>query len=179
METDPAKIDAVTSWSIPKSVRDVRSFLRLCSYYRRFVQDFAEIAAPLHELAGKYAKFTWTEKCQHAFDQLKTAQSTSPILAMPTYDDVYILDTDASEQSIGAVLSQVQQQEERVIAYASRTYNNAERNYCTTRKELLAVGYFMRQFKQYLLGAHFLVRTDHSALTSIQRAAELVGQQAM
>ena len=84
VETDPAKIDAVTSSPIPKSVRDDRSFLGLCSYYRRFVPDFAEIAAPLHALTGIYAKFTWTEKCQHAFDQLKSALSTSPILAMPT-----------------------------------------------------------------------------------------------
>ena len=178
VETNPTKIDAVTSWPIPKSVRNVRSFLRLCSYYRIFVPDFAEIAAPLHALAGKYAKFTWTKKCQHAFDQLKTALSTSLILAMPTDGDVYILDTDTSEQSIGSVLLQVQQQDERVIAYASRTYNKAERNYCTNRKELLAVVYFMSQFKQYLLGAHFLVRTDHSALTLLQRATELVGQQA-
>ena len=84
---------------------------------------------------------------------------------MPTDGDVYIVDTDASEQSIGAVLAQVQLQEERVIAYASRTCNKAERNYCTTRKELLGVVYFMRQFKQYLQGAQFLVRTNHSALT--------------
>ena len=89
----------------------------------------------------------------------------------------YVPDTDASETSIGAVLSQVQNGEDRVIAYASRTYSKAERNYCTTRKKLLAVVYFIRQFKQYLLGSSFLIRTDHAALTWLQRTSELMGQQ--
>ena len=90
---------------------------------------------------------------------------------MPTDKERYILDTDASETSIGAVLSQMQNGEERVIASASRTYNKAERNYCTTRKELLAVVNFLRQFKQYLLSARFLVSTDHAVLTWLQRAS--------
>ena len=97
---------------------------------------------------------------------------------MPTDDEVYVLDTDASDHSIGAVLSQVQAGEERVIAYGSRTYGNAEVNYCTTRKKLLAVLYFMKLFKQYLLGREFLVRTDHAALTWLQKTPEMMGQQA-
>ena len=88
-----------------------------------------------------------------------------------------MLDTDASEQSIGAVLSQKQGGEEKVIAYVSHTYNRAEQNYCTTRKELLAVVYFMKQFPQYLLGYRFLVRTDHAALTWLQRVTNLMNQQ--
>ena len=105
---------------VSEYARDLRSFIGLCSYYRRFVRGFAEVAAPLHALTSKYALFEWS-----------------------TDDGRYILDMDASETSIGAVLSQVQNGEERVIAYASRTYNKAERNYCTTRKELLAVIYFI------------------------------------
>ena len=100
--------------------------------------------APLHALTGKYLRFQWNDECQMAFDRLKAALTSSPILAMPTDGDVYVLDTDASEQSIGAVLSQKQGGEEKVIAYASRTYSRAEQNYCTTRKELLAVVYFMK-----------------------------------
>ena len=96
---------------------------------------------------------------------------------MPTDEDVYVFDTDASEQSIGAVLFQKQGGEKNVIAYASRTYSRAEQNYCTTRKELLAVVYFMKQFRQYLLGNGFLVRTDHAVLTWLQRATDLMGQQ--
>ena len=96
---------------------------------------------------------------------------------MPTDNDPYILDTDASEMLIGAALSQFQNGEEKVISYASRTYNKAERNYCTTRKELLEVVYFVRQFKQYLLRNKFLIRTDYAALTWLQRASKLMGQQ--
>ena len=84
---------------------------------------------------------------------------------MPTDDDIYVLESDASDHSIGAVMSHIQSGQQRVVAYESRTYSKAERNYCTTRKELLAVVYFMKQFKQYLLGREFLVRTDHAALT--------------
>ena len=134
IETDPEKIEAVATWPIPECVRDLRSFIGLCSYYRRFVRCFAEVATPLHALTGKYARFEWSEECQLAFEKLKEALTTSSILAMPSDEGRYVLDTDASETSIGGVLSQVQNGEERVIAYASRTYNKAERNYCTTRK---------------------------------------------
>ena len=177
IETDPEKIEAVATWPIPECVRDVQSFIGICSYYRRFVRGFAEVAAPLHALAGKYAPFEWSEECQLAFEKLKEALTTSPILAMPSDEGRYILDTDASETLFDAVLSQVQNAETRVIAYASRTYNKAERNYCTTRKELLAVVLFIRQFKQYLVGSRFLIRTDHATLTWLQRASELMGQQ--
>ena len=115
---------------------------------------------------------------QMAFETVKTALISSPILPMPTDDDIYVLDTDANDHSIGAVMSQIQSGEERVIAYESRTYSKIERKYYTTRKKLLAVVYFMKQFKQYLLGKEFLVRTDHAALTWLQRAPEILGQQA-
>ena len=122
-------------------------------------------------------RFQWNDECQVAFDRLKAALTPSPILAMLTDGDVYVLDTDASKQSIGAVLSQKQEGKEKIIAYASRAYSRAEQNYCTTRKELLAVVSFMTQFRQYLLGNCFFVRTDHAALTWLQRATDLMGQQ--
>ena len=102
----------------------------------------------------------------------------TPVLAMPTDKDTYILDTDASHHVIVAVLSQVQAGEERVIAYASQTYSKAEVNYYTTRQELLAVVHFVMQFKQYLLGREFVIRTDHAALTWLQRTPDIIGQQA-
>ena len=141
-----------------RTIRYLRSFIGLCGYYRRFVRGFAEVAAPLHALTGKYARFEWSEECQLAFAKLKEALTTSPILAMASDEGRYIIDRDTSETSIGVVLSQVQNGEEMVIVYASRKYNMAERNYCTTRKELLAVAYFIRQCKQYLLGSRFLIR---------------------
>ena len=91
-------------------------------------------------------------------------------------EDTYILDTDASHHAIGAVLSQIQAGEKRMIAYASRTYNKAEMNYCTTRQELRAIVYFVTQFKQYLLGREIVIRTDHAALTWLQRTPNIIGQ---
>ena len=103
--------------------------------------------------------------------------TNSPVLTLPQNDCQYILDTDASEHGIGAVLAQIQEGEERVIAYASRLYSAAEKRYCVTQKELLAVVFFLRQFKQYLLGTSFTVRTDHAALQWLRRTPEPLGQQ--
>ena len=107
ISTDPEKISCVVDWPIPTSVTEVRSFLGLCSYYRRFVQGFSEIAAPLHALTMKHAIFSWIVSCQKAFDDLKGKLVSAPILAMPQDDGQYYLDTDASGKGIGAVLSQV------------------------------------------------------------------------
>ena len=123
IETDPEKIEAVATWPVPECVRDFRSFIGLCSYYRGFVRGFAEVTAPRHALTGKYARFEWSKECHFAFEKFKEALTTSPILAMPADEGRYVLDTDASETSIEAVLSQVQNGEERVTVYASRTYN--------------------------------------------------------
>jgi len=176
--TDPEKIVAVKDWPCPISLKEVQSFLGLAGYYRRFVPAYAERAAPLHRLAQKGASFLWTEGCQTAFDSLREALVGAPILAMPADGAGFILDTDASNDSIGAVLSQVQDGVERVIAYASRTLSRSERNYCVTRRELLAIVYFVKKFRMYLLGRHFLVRTDHAALQWLRRTPEPIGQQA-
>jgi len=152
IETDQSKIDAVLRWPVPVKLREVRSFLGLCGYYRRFVPNFSAVAAPLHAMTKKNATFCWTAECQKAFDELKHKLSNAPVLALPRDDDTYVLDTDASDHGIGAVLSQVQNGEEKVISYASRLYSTAERRYCVTRKELLAVVFFLKQFRRYLLG---------------------------
>ena len=104
------------------------------------MKDFAQLAAPLHALTGKYVRFQWSDECQMAFERLQAALTLSPILAIPTDGDVYVLDTDASEQSNGAVLYQKQGVEEKVMAYASRAYSRAQQNYCTTRKEVTGSG---------------------------------------
>ena len=176
--TDPEKLCMVRDWPVPTNVSEVRSFLGLASYYRKFVLGFASIAAPLHALTSKLSKFAWTAECQVAFDNLKHKLISSPILAMPIDDAPYILDTDASHDSIGAILSQIQDGEERVIAYASRTLNKPEKNYCVTRKELLAIVFYMKSFRQYLLGRKFQVRTDHAALQFLMRTPTPLGQKA-
>mgnify|MGYP003389980841 FL=1 len=177
--TDPEKIKAVVEWPVPTCVREVRAFVGLASYYRRFVRGFAEVAAPLHELTKKNAKFCWEEKHQAAFEILKQKLVQAPVLVAPDDEHRYILDTDASDHAMGAVLSMEIDGEERPVAYASRVFSKCQRNYCVTRRELLAVVTFLRVFKQYLLGRPFTVRTDHSALQWFRRSKEPIGQPGM
>ena len=176
VSTDPAKISAVVHWPTPTTASELRSFIGLASYYRQFVPHFAEIAAPLHRLQEKGGVFQWTESCNDAFVSLKRKLSSAPILAFPRPSDVFVIDTDASDCGIGAVLSQCQDGIERVIGYGSRSLTKAERNYSTTRKELLAMVYFLRHFRCYLLGRPFVVRTDHAALRWLQEFKQPEGQ---
>jgi len=126
---NPKKIRDVTEWPTPISMKEVRGFLGLYSYYRRFVKDFSKIAAPLSALSEKNRKFCWTGECQRAFETLKTLLTTAPVLAMPNDVDTFILDTDASQYAIGAVLSQIQKGIERPVAYACRKLSKSEVNY--------------------------------------------------
>ena len=178
VHVNPAKTSAIQEWPQPETVRDVRSFIGLCSYYRKFVKDFATIATPLHRLMEKEVCFEWDDESQEAFEKLKLALTSPPILAMPNECDVFVLDTDASDKCIGAVLSQRQEGEEKVIAYASKALSQCEKNYCVTRREMLALVHFVKEFRPYLLGRRFVIRTDHAALRWLQKTPEPIGQQA-
>ena len=164
VSTDPDKIAAIKDWPVPSNTKDLRSFLGLCSYYRRYVKGFAEVAKPLYRLQERETDYVWTGECDRSFQLLKGHLTASPILAFPNADESFILDTDASNTGVGAVLSQQTDGCERVVAYYSRTLTKAERNYCVTRRELLAVILAIRNFRHYLLGKSFRVRTDHGAL---------------
>ena len=175
--TDPSKLDKVQNWPTPTSQKDVQKFLGLANYYRRFTQDFAKVAKPLHKLTEKTTQFKWTLECQDSFTLLKQKLTSAPVLAFPDFEQSFILDTDASDNGIGAVLSQVDPiGRERVVAYASRTLSKPERRYCVTRKELLAVVYFINHFRPYLLGKEFNLRTDHGCLTWLFNFKEPEGQ---
>ena len=177
LKTDPLKIAAVKNMPRPTTVTQTRSFLGLASYYRKYVQSFSKIAKPLFDLTKKDQTFVWTDNCEESFEELKKRLTSAPILAFPKPDgSQFILDTDASAYAIGAVLSQVQEGKERVIAYASRCLDKPERNYCVTRREMLAVVYFTKYFKHYLLGRKFLLRTDHGSLTWLSKFREPDGQ---
>ena len=175
---DPGKIDAVQRWPQPQNLTAVRSFLGLCSYYRRFIPNFSSIAKCLSQLTEKDKPFIWTTECEKAFQLLKTELTQAPILAYPNPEGQLILDTDASQFGIGAVLSQMQDDQERVLAYYSRTLTKPERRYCVTRKELLAVVQAMKHFHHYLYGTQLLVRTDHNALRWLMDFKNPVGQTA-
>lgn len=137
----------------------------LCSYYHRFVPQFAEIASPLHALTRKGNGFVWTKNCEESFQHLMSKLTTAPVLAHPNFSDVFILDTDASDKAIAAVFSHnVVNGEDHQVAYASRTLSNSEGKYSVTRKELLAVVTFTKHFRPYLYGRKFILRTDHGSL---------------
>ena len=162
--TDPEKTEAVHSWPLPTTASELKSFLGLCSYYRRFVPSFAQKAAPLYEMANSEGPLKWTTEAEDAFTHLKEALTQAPILGYPIDEATFILDTDASSLAIGGVLSQQQGGDETVIAYFSSSLSRAEKQYCTTRKELLAIVKAIKHFHPYLYGRRFVIRTDHAAL---------------
>ena len=147
IKTDPEKVRKVLEWPIPQEVGHVRSFVGLASYYRKFIKDFARIAGPLRDLTKSKVDFIWGPAQQAAFDGLKAALASSI-----KNGGEFILDTDASGYAIGAVLSQVQDGVEQPLAFGSHCLSTAERNHCVTRRELLAVVYFMDYYRHYSSG---------------------------
>ncbi|KRZ65623.1 Retrovirus-related Pol polyprotein from transposon 17.6, partial [Trichinella papuae] len=176
MSTDEEKIRAVKEWPTPCCPSEVRQFLGLASYYRRFIKNFSMVSAPLNALLRKGSHWKWTAECQTAFDQLKHMLCTAPVLTFPDFNVPFIVDVDASAEGIGAVLSQLSHGNERVVAYASRTLTKAERRYCVTRKELLALVWSIKEFRPYLYGQQFDARTDHSCLRWLRNFKEPEGQ---
>lgn len=176
VSTDPEKITAVKNWPVPHNKKQLRSFLGFCSYYRRYVKGFSSLAKPLFVLTENQVKFSWDEKCQIAFEELKQVLSSSPCLSFPKGEGEFILDTDASKIGIGSILSQRQDGKERVIAYFSRVLSKAEKNYCITRRELLAIVDSLKSFRHYLLGRKFIIRTDHISLRWLMSFRDLEGQ---
>jgi hypothetical protein len=169
IQTDPTKVEKVKTWPEPCTADELRSFLGLASYYRKFVPHFSSIVAPLNVLLTKNKEFVWGEEQRNAFHALRKALCESAILKFPDFSPhagPFILDT--SDTGIGAVLAQKDYDgAERVIAYGSRTLNKSEKNYCTTRKEVLSVVHFMKYYRHFLLGRRFILRTDHKALTRL------------
>ena len=166
---DPDKLSAVRNWHEPNKVKAVRQFVGFVGYYRRFVKNFAELADPLVSLTRKGVPFVWGIEQQRAFDALKACLLSAPILGFPTEEDRFVLDTDASLFAIGGVLNQIQNGEEVVIAYASRSLRLSQRRYCTTRREMLAAVVMCTHFRSYLRGSQFTLRTDHSSLRWLQK----------
>ena len=161
---DSSLLAAIREIPPPKTATEVRYFLGLAGYYRRYVKGFAAIAAPLHALTRKDAVFHWSEDCQAAFDQLKTLLTTSPITAFPDFSQAFRLYTDASTAGLGAILAQVRDGKERIICCASRALNKAEKSYPATKLECLAIVWAVAKFRPYLMAMPFEVFTDHYAL---------------
>ena len=164
VEPLPDTCKAVQNFPRPTNVKQVRSFLGLSGFYRKYIEHYSKIATPLTNLTKKNVPFQWDELCQTVFELLKSALSSPPILAYPRYQEPFILTTDASSDSAGMVLSQVQDGKERVIAYGAKKFTRAEMNYGISDKEALAVILAVRHFEPYLKGTTFKLITDHSAL---------------
>ena len=163
VKPNPAKIEAVATYPPPTNVQELRQFLGLANYYRRFVQNYSKIAEPLHQLTRKTSKgFHWTSNYQLAFEELKHHLTNPPILAYPDFSRKFILHTDASATALGAVLCQQQDGNEHVIAYWSRQLNKPERNYSTIEREALAAVAAIKEFYPYLYGFPFTLITDHN-----------------
>lgn len=162
---DPQKVQCVMDYPIPRNSKDIKSFLGLSGYYRRFIPDYGKIAKPLTSLLKKDVEFKWSDLCQKAFEDLKNALTNEPLLQYPDFNQIFNLTCDASGYAIGCVLSQGPIGKDLPIAYASRTLNKAEQNYSTTERELCAIIWGVKQFRPYLLGQEFNIITDHRALT--------------
>ncbi|XP_056695508.1 uncharacterized protein [Spinacia oleracea] len=163
VSVDPAKIKAVSEWVAPKNVTEVRSFLGLARYYRRFVKDFSKVARPMTNLMKKETKFVWTEDCEHAFQSLKERLTTTPILTLPDGTDGFEVYNDASKNGLGCVLMQ----NRKVIAYASRQLKPYEANYPTDDLELAAIVFALKIWRHYLYGITCKIFTDHKSLKYI------------
>ena len=157
--TDPSKIKVMKDWPVPTNVKQLRGFLGLTGYYRRFIKGYASISKPLTMLLKKNG-FKWSQEAQVAFEQLKQAMSSAPVLALPNFEKEFVVETDASGVGIGAVLLQ----EGHPIAYLSKTLSAKHQLMSTYEKEFLAVILALERWRGYLLDRHFKIKTDHFSL---------------
>ena len=160
IRVDPAKIKVVVNWKSPRNLTEVRSFLGLAGYYRRFVRGFSVIVSSLTKLLRKGIKFEWIEKCHNSFEQLKGMLVEAPVLTQPTSGKEYTLYSDASGIGLGCVLMQ----DGKVVAYASRQLKPHEQNYPTYDLELAAVVFSLKIWRYYLYGEKCRIYTDHKSL---------------
>ncbi|WKA03505.1 hypothetical protein VitviT2T_021609 [Vitis vinifera] len=164
IELDKEKVELIVKLPSLTTIKGVRQFLGHAGFYRRFIKDFSKLARPLCELLVKDAKFVWDDRCQWSFEELKLLLTTAPIVRVPNWQLPFEVMCNASDFAIGAVLGQREDGKPYVIYYASKTLNEAQRNYTTTEKELLAVVFALNKFCTYLVGSFIVVFTNHSAL---------------
>lgn len=169
LKPDPSKFQVILDWPTPSNSKEVQSFLGLVGYFRRFIKDYAKIAVPLTRLTRKDTKFDWTEECAQAFEEMKRLVTNPPLLAYPDFDTKFILQTDASDYAIGAVLLN---QDRKPIHFISRILKGYEINYHITDKELLAIVWAVKHLNNYLFGQKFTVETDHKALEYLYKCVD-------
>lgn len=177
IKTDPQKIDAILKWPPPKNIKQVRGFLGLAGWYRRFVANFSTLVYPITETLSTKRKFVWTREAQAAFDQLKQILTSAPILSNPDFTKTFFVHCDASDFGIGAVLMQLDEENnEKPIAFMSRKLTSAQRNYSVTERECLAAVEAIKKFRCYLELQEFEIITDHSSLLWLMNQSDLTGR---
>ena len=164
LEVDKAKIEVIQNLPLQGTVRDSRSFLGHVGFYRRFIEDFAKVSKPLTTLLCNDKDFIIDEEGKHVFTMMKQALIEAPILQSPNWDLPFEIMCDASKYAVGAVLGQRLDKKPTAICYTSKTLVEAQINYTTTEKELLAVVYALEKFWPYILGSKIIIYTDHAAL---------------
>jgi hypothetical protein len=169
ISVDPGKVKDVLNWKPPTDVGEIRSFLGLAGYYRRFIEGFSKLAKPMTSLFEKNAKFVWSDKCQASFEELKKRLTTAPVLVLSDLSRKFSIYCDASHQGLGCVLMQ----EGRVVAYATRQLRKHELNYPTHDLELAALVHALKIWRYYLIGHKSDIYTDHKSLKYIFTQSDL------
>lgn len=164
LHTDPGKIEVIMNYPTPTTAKEVKRFIGMAGWYRRFIKDFSKVSKPLCQLTSKKVQFKWTPEAEEAFNTLKSSLIEAPILKCPDFSRNFTIHCDASSFAIGAVLTQKYDETDHPIAYCSRLLNKHESNYTTTERELLAVLYALEQFRMYVEGQKCTIITDHASL---------------
>ena len=167
---DPSNIDKVINWPRPNNDAEAKGFLGLCGYYAKFIPQYAEVSKPLREVASQKGTILWTTDTEVSFNKLKKCQASPPVLTLPTFKGTFRLYTDACNTSVGVVLTEEVEGEEKVVAYESKVLSRQQRRWPTYDKELWAVVHAIRRFRQYTTGARFQVITDHKPLANIPKS---------
>lgn len=177
LRTDPSKVEAIMEFPVPLTVKQIRRFLGMTGWYRRFVANYADVSAPITNLLQKNKPFVWTDEAQRAFETLKHAMTSAPVLTHPDFTKPFVIQCDASTTGIGSVLFQIGTDgEEHPIAYFSKKLNSAQRNYTITELECLAAVLSVLKFRQYIEGSRFTIITDHASLKWLMAQKELCGR---
>lgn len=177
LRTDESKVDCIRNFPTPSSAKEVKRFIGMSGWYRRFIANFSTIVAPITNLTTKTAKkFAWSEDAEKSFIEIKNALCSAPVLSMPDFNFPFILHTDASDVGIGGVLVQGDGEEERVIGFMSHKLSSAQRKYSTTERECLAVLLAIEHFRPYIEGSRFTVVTDHSSLIWLRNLKDPAGR---
>ena len=172
LEVDQAKVSIIKTPMPPTTIKGIRSFLGHAGFYRRFIRDFSKIARPLCTLLEKDAKFNFDESCQNSFEEIKSRLVEAPIMAKPDWNKEFEVMCNASDYAMGAILGQKDDKVFMAIYYSRKTFNEAQENYSTTEKEMLAMVFACEKFRPYILGSYVIIHTDHAAIKYLMAKKE-------